>query len=95
MVLSPDPESGGYTASCPAAPGTMSQGETRDEALANISEALEAWLQSELDRGRDALPETRMLVADEIARILGFREEFGWDRRIETATVNADIPVPA
>ncbi len=36
---------GGYSVSVPALPGCFSQGETRDEALANIREAAELWLE--------------------------------------------------
>lgn len=40
------PESvGGYSASVPALPGCYSQGETREEALENIREAAELWLE--------------------------------------------------
>jgi predicted RNase H-like HicB family nuclease len=36
---------GGYTVSVPALPGCYSEGETREEALANIREAAELWLE--------------------------------------------------
>lgn len=36
---------GGYSASVPALPGCHSQGETLEEALANIREAAELWLE--------------------------------------------------
>jgi predicted RNase H-like HicB family nuclease len=35
---------GGYVVSVPALPGCVSQGDTRDEALANIREAMELYL---------------------------------------------------
>lgn len=41
VILTPDLEDGGYTAECPAIPGCISEGETVEEALANIKEALE------------------------------------------------------
>ena len=40
VVLEPDPE-GGYVAVVPAFPGCYSQGETMDEALSNVLEAIE------------------------------------------------------
>ena len=40
VVLTPD-EDGGFVAECPLIPGCVSQGETRDGALANIGEAIE------------------------------------------------------
>jgi len=36
---------GGYSVSVPALPGCFSQGETREEALSNIREAAELWLE--------------------------------------------------
>ncbi len=37
---------GGFHASCPALKGCLSQGETLDEAIANMREAMEAYLES-------------------------------------------------
>ena len=39
-------EDGWVVASCPALPGCHSQGRTKDEALANIREAVEGYLAS-------------------------------------------------
>jgi predicted RNase H-like HicB family nuclease len=36
-------EEGGYWAEVPALPGCVSQGETMDELLANMREAIQAW----------------------------------------------------
>ncbi|MBI2908715.1 MAG: type II toxin-antitoxin system HicB family antitoxin [Chloroflexi bacterium] len=49
VVLEPQPE-GGYTAYVPALPGCVSQGETTHEALANIEEAIEGYLESLRER---------------------------------------------
>lgn len=38
-------EEGGYVVSCPAVPGCHSQGETIEEALKNIKEAIEGCLE--------------------------------------------------
>lgn len=46
MVLEPDPGDGGYTVYVPALPGCVSQGGTRDEALANVREAIALHLES-------------------------------------------------
>ena len=46
IVLKPDPEDGGYVAQCPALPGTCSEGETKEEALENINEAIQAYIGS-------------------------------------------------
>jgi predicted RNase H-like HicB family nuclease len=38
-------DDGGYTASVPSLPGCISEGDTRDEALRNIREAIELYLE--------------------------------------------------
>lgn len=43
-VFEPDLESGGYTAFIPALPGCVSEGDTFEEAQANIAEAAELYL---------------------------------------------------
>lgn len=40
-------EDGWFVAECPALPGCISQGETEEEALVNIKEAIQAWLWAE------------------------------------------------
>ncbi|MDH4129552.1 MAG: type II toxin-antitoxin system HicB family antitoxin [Spirochaetota bacterium] len=42
-------EEGGYWAEVPALPGCVSQGESYDETLSNIQEAMEGWLLSQND----------------------------------------------
>jgi predicted RNase H-like HicB family nuclease len=38
-------EDGGYTVTVPALPGCISEGETREDALKNIKEAIDLYLQ--------------------------------------------------
>ena len=45
VILEPN-ESGGYTVTAPLLPGCISEGDTRDEALANIKEAIELYIES-------------------------------------------------
>jgi predicted RNase H-like HicB family nuclease len=45
VVLEPQ-EEGGYTVYVPSLPGCVSQGETTEEAMANIREAIEVYLDS-------------------------------------------------
>jgi antitoxin HicB len=40
VVLKPDTEDGGFNISCPALPGCHSQGDTEEEALENIKDAI-------------------------------------------------------
>lgn len=44
VVLEPSDE-GGFTASVPSLPGCVSEGDTREEALQNIREAIELYLE--------------------------------------------------
>ena len=48
-------EDGYFVAQCPALPGCVSQGRTREEALANIREAIEGWLEVQEERGSAGL----------------------------------------
>jgi len=50
VILEPQ-EEGGYTVYVPALPGCISQGETQEEAIANIKEAIEVYLESIKARG--------------------------------------------
>ena len=45
IVLEPQTE-GGFTVYVPSLPGCISQGETKEEALKNIKEAMELYLES-------------------------------------------------
>lgn len=38
-------EAGYFVAEVPALPGCLSQGKTHDEAIANVKEAIEGWLE--------------------------------------------------
>ena len=44
-VIIEQDEAGYYTAEVPALPGCLSQGKTHEEALTNIKEAIEGWLE--------------------------------------------------
>ncbi len=56
VILEPSDE-GGYTAIVPALPGCISEGDTKDEALVNIREAIALYLEpvdDDLDFAPDA-----------------------------------------
>ena len=44
VILEPQ-EEGGYTVYVPSLPGCISQGETKEEALKNIKEAIELYME--------------------------------------------------
>ena len=95
VVLSPERRQDGYSVSVPAVPGAISGGDTRDQALSNIREAIEGVLAVMHEQGWDALEETPELIAAEVEKILGFRQEFGWDLVVETAVVQLDFAAVA
>ncbi len=45
VILEPS-DDGGYTVTVPSLPGCISEGDTKDEALNNIHEAIELYLES-------------------------------------------------
>jgi len=51
VVLEPA-EEGGYTVYVPSFPGCISEGETREEALRNIREAVELYLEEKAEKVR-------------------------------------------
>ena len=57
VIVSPlsDADGGGFAATVPDLPGCMSDGETPEEAIANVREAIDAWLEAARDAGR-AIP---------------------------------------
>lgn len=46
VVLVPDMEDGGYIAEVPSLPGCYSQGETIEEAMTNIREAIQGYIEA-------------------------------------------------
>ena len=54
-------EEGAWIAECPAIPGCVSQGESHDEALRNIAEAIAACLEVRAERGIPLTVETRQV----------------------------------
>ncbi len=58
IILEKD-EDGFIVASCPALPGCHSQGKTREEAIANIEEAIRGYIASMRKHG-EALPITEV-----------------------------------
>jgi len=64
VVIEPD-EDGVFVAECPALPGCISQGKTREEALANIKDAMSGYLASLKKHGEPVPPS----ITEEIVEI--------------------------
>jgi predicted RNase H-like HicB family nuclease len=54
-------EDGVWIAECPAIPGCVSQGATRDEALADVRDAIKLCLEVRSERGMPLTVETRQV----------------------------------
>ena len=54
VVMFTNAEEGGFWVDVPALPGCYSQGESVDESLQNVTEAIELYLEVLRDEGREA-----------------------------------------
>ena len=91
VILEPE-ETGGYSIHCPALPGCVSQGGSRDEALQNIREAIRLSLEVRDAEGLGSeLRDDPQVIGEEVKQILRSREEDGLPFTIETAEVPKDF----
>ena len=51
VILTPDREDGGWVVDVPSLPGCMSQGDTVQEALSNVRDAIAEWIAAAADEG--------------------------------------------
>jgi predicted RNase H-like HicB family nuclease len=56
VILYPDHDDGGWVAEVPSLPGCISQGESREEAIANVRDAIDTWIEGAKQIGM-TLPE--------------------------------------
>jgi len=68
LVLDPQPE-GGYTVTCPLLPELITEGDTVQEAVSNVADALAAILEAYEDLGRPVPPVLRQLATDTPLRL--------------------------
>jgi predicted RNase H-like HicB family nuclease len=45
VVIYPDPEDGGWVAEVPSLPGCISQGETKEDVIENVRDAIQTWIE--------------------------------------------------
>lgn len=62
IIISQD-EDGFYVAECPSLPGCISQGETREETLTNIKDAISGYLES-LKKHNDPIPKVEEALVE-------------------------------
>ena len=92
VILSPEAD-GGYSVVCAAVPGCVSQGDSLDEALANIREAILLCLEVRKEDGQPPPIETPELIAEEVRACLKDRAEEGLPLTIETRVVEVEAEV--
>ena len=63
VVLQQEPD-GGYVALVPSLPGCVSQGDSRQDALSNIKEAIEVYIEDLRDAGEPVPSEVRYEVVE-------------------------------
>ena len=44
VIIYPDHKDGGWVAEVPSLPGCISQGESREDALTNVRDAIQTWI---------------------------------------------------
>ena len=62
-VFLEEAEEGGYVVTCPALPGCISEGETREEALENIKDAIRGYLEALRHHG-DRMPRVEVEIVE-------------------------------
>jgi antitoxin HicB len=55
-------DGGGFAAFVPDLPGCMSDGETQQEAIANVQDAIRVWIEAAEEMGRAVPPPSRHLA---------------------------------
>lgn len=86
VILEPEVD-GSYSIHCPVLVGCHSQGNTIDESLNNIKEAILLVIDLLKDEGKRVPKETPEIVTEEIRQILKARAEDGLPLVIETREV--------
>jgi predicted RNase H-like HicB family nuclease len=60
-----DEDGDGYVAECPSLPGCHTQGDTWDEVIANIKEAIEVWVEDAIQHG-EPVPEDKPIWVGQV-----------------------------
>jgi predicted RNase H-like HicB family nuclease len=58
VVIYPDQEDGGWVAEVPSLPGCISQGDTREDVIENIRDAIQTWIEGAQSVGMTVPEET-------------------------------------
>ena len=83
-----EPEADGrYSVHIPSLPGVHSYGDTRAEALRNVLEAAELWIEVEVEHGRSIPSNDPLAIIGEVSRIIATQRESGLDPQLELASL--------
>ena len=66
-------DGGGFLATVPKLPGCMSDGETADEALRNVEDAIKCWIETAKELGRELPEPDKYSVEDDFSGRLTLR----------------------
>jgi len=66
VLIYRDPESDAWIAEVPSLPGCVSDGPTREAALANVREAIEDWIDAAREIGREIPPDRSPMEVCEV-----------------------------
>ena len=69
IMLEPEEESDGYVVSCPSFPGCYSQGDTVDDAITNIREAILLCLEDMQSQNQAIHDSSKTLVTDVVVTL--------------------------
>lgn len=64
IIVTGDEDGNGYVVECPSLPGCISQGDSWEEAIANIKEAIVIWIEDAQEYGEPIPPNSRMQIVD-------------------------------
>lgn len=92
IVLCPEAD-GGYSVVCPAVPGCVSQGDSLDDALDSIREAILLCLEARRHGGRPPPVETPELIAEEVRACVEDRAEEGLPPTVDTRVLEVEAEV--
>ena len=67
QVILTEDETGGYTVTVPSLPGCFSEGDTIDEALVNIQEAIELYIEVLIEDGKPIPQDVPPMVVRTVA----------------------------
>jgi len=78
-ILIEEDEDGVFVAECPTLPGCISQGNSREEALANIQDAIKGYLESLKKHDEPIPPSSEKEPRDVNSKQLTTIDVAGWD----------------